>query len=291
MKIIPDDQSRVAQIQTGESDLVINIPPVLAAPLQRAPNVQIIRAPSFQNIYFAINALNGRPDLRKAEVRRALTMAIDRQALARATMLGFAQTTELLCQTGIFGCDATVTPHAFNPDRARELLTQAGFDFDRPLRILGQGTGRVPQARETVQGAASFLNRIGVRTEINMLDYGAWISIYGGREKDPNVDLIFANFTDYNADPSGRLLRQIRSGSAYSWFSNPEIDAMLDRMNDFASADERRPFVREIFRRLHEEAPLIPLWTVDSIYGLGRRLQWKPTPNVSWPVLFNVKVA
>jgi peptide/nickel transport system substrate-binding protein len=211
--------------------------------------------------------------------------------MARATMLGFAPTTELLCQTGIFGCDATVTPYAFNANRARELLTQAGFDFNRPLRILGQGAGRVPQARETVQATATFLNRIGVRTEINIMDYGAWISIYGGREKDPNTDLIFANFTDYNADASGRLLRQIRSGSVYSWYSNPEMDAMLDRMNDFTSPEERGPFVRQIFQRLHEDQPIIPLWTTDSIYALRRSLQWKPTPNVSWPILFNMRPA
>jgi peptide/nickel transport system substrate-binding protein len=291
LKIIPDDQSRVAQIQTGESDIVINVPPVLAAPLQRQPNVQIIRAPSFQNIYVAINALNGHPGLQRADVRRALNMAIDKPALLRATMLGFAQQIEQPCQVGVFGCDGPVTPDGFNPARAREILMQAGFDFNRPLRILGQGTGRVPQARETVQGVAAFLNRIGVRTELNMLDYGAWISIYGGREKDPNVDLVFANFTDYNADPSGRLLRQIRTGGAYSWYSNPEIDAQLDRMNDFASVEERRQFVQQLFARLHEEAPLITLWTVDSIYGAARSIRWTPTPNVSWPVLFNVAKA
>jgi peptide/nickel transport system substrate-binding protein len=291
LKVIPDDQSRVAQVQTGEADIVINIPPVLAAPLQRLPNVQIIRAPSFQNIYMALNALNGHPGLQRADVRRALNMAVDKQALLRATMLGFARQIEMPCQTGIFGCDATVTPYGFDPTRAREILSQAGFDFNRPLRILGQGTGRVPQARETVQGVASFLNRIGVRTEITMLDYGAWISTYGAKEKDPNVDLIFANFTDYNADPSGRLLRQIRSGSVYSWYSNAEIDAQLDRMNDFASTEERRKFVQSIMAKLHEEAPLITLWTVDSVYGAGRGIRWTPTPNVSWPVLFNVQRA
>jgi peptide/nickel transport system substrate-binding protein len=291
LKIIPDDQSRVAQVQTGESDIVTNVPPVLAAPLQRLPNVQVVRAPSFQNIYIAINALNGHPGLRRADVRRALNMAVDKAALLRATMLGFAQQLEQPCHPDIFGCDAQVTPYGYNPDRARQILAEAGFDFGRPLKLLGQGTGRVPQARETLQGVAAFLNRIGIRTEINMLDYGAWISVYGARQKDPSVDLVFANFTDYNGDPSGRLLRQVRTGATYSWYSNPEIDAMLDRMNDFASVEERRAFVRRLFARLHEEAPLIPLWTVDSIYGVGRGLSWKPTPNVSWPVLWNVRRA
>lgn len=291
LKVIPDDQSRVAQVQTGESDLVINVPPVLAAAMQRQRNVQIIRAASFQNIYVAINALNGHPGLKKAEVRRALNMAIDKAALLRTTMLGFGRQIEQPCQTGIFGCDGSVTPYGFNANRAREILTQAGFDFARPLRLLAQGSGRLPQVRETAQGIAAFLTRIGIRVEISFLDYGAWLSVYGGRNKDPNVDLILANFTDYNGDPSGRLLRQIRTGSAYSWYSNPEIDAALDRMNDFASLDERKTFVRQLFARLHEEAPLITLWTLDSLYGATSAIRWEPTPNVSWPVLYNVRRA
>jgi hypothetical protein len=47
--------------------------------------------------------------------------------------------------------------------------------------------------------------------------------------------------------------------------------------------------VRRIFAKVHDDAPLIPLWTVYSIYGVGRSLHWKPTPNVSWPVLWNVR--
>jgi len=204
-------------------------------------------------------------------------------------MLGFGTAQELPCSPGLLGCDATVQPYGFQPDKAREMLTKAGFDFSKPLRMVGQGSGRVPQARETLQGVASFLNRIGVKTEITMLDYGAWIAVYGAKEKDPAVDLIFANFTDYNADPSGRLLRSVRTGSAYSWYSNPEVDALLLKMNDFSSPEERAPFLHRLFAKLHEEAPFIPLWSTDSIYAASRSVSWKPTPNVSWPVLWNVE--
>ena len=249
IKIVPDDQSRVAQIQTGEFELVINIPPVLAAPLQRMSNLKVIRAPSFQNIYIAINALGGNPMLAKPEVRRALNMAVDRNILLRTVMLGFGTAQDLPCSPGLLGCDANVQPYGFQPDKAREILTKAGFDFNKPLRMVGQGSGRVPQARETLQGVATFLNRIGIKTEISMLDYGAWIAVYGGKQKDPEVDLIFANFTDYNADPSGRLLRSVRTGAAYSWYSNPEVDALLAKMNDFSSPEEKGPLPAAALRQ------------------------------------------
>jgi peptide/nickel transport system substrate-binding protein len=286
LKIVPDDQARVAQVQTGESDIAVNVPPVLAAPLQRMPNLKIVRAPSFGNIFIAINARN--TALAKPEVRRALNMAIDKPTLLKTVMFGYATVQDLPCHPDIIGCNAKVEPYGYDPQRAREMLVKAGFDFSRPLHFLGMAPGRVAQSQETVEGVAFFLNKIGVKTEITILDYGAWISIFGGQVKDPAVDLVFANFTDYNNDPSGRLLRQIRTGGTYTWYSNPEVDARLDRMNDFASTAEREDFLRGVFTTLHEEAPLITLWTLDSVYAMNKAIQWNPTPNVSWPVLWNV---
>ena len=286
LKIVPDDQARVAQIQTGEFDIATNVPPVLAAPLQRMPNLKIVRAPSFSNIFIAINARN--PALAKPEVRHALNMAIDKPTLAKTVMFGYATVQDLPCHPDIIGCDAKVEPYGFDPAKARETLVKAGFDFARPLRFLGMAPGRIAQSRETVEGVAFFLNKIGVKTEITILDYGAWIAIFGAQVKDPSVDLVFANFTDYNNDPSARLLRLIHTGGTYNWYANAEVDAMLDRMNDFASAAEREAFLRGVFAKLHEEAPLIPLWTLNSVYAMSKTIQWNPTPNVSWPVLWNV---
>ncbi len=59
-------------------------------------------------------------------------------------------------------------------------------------------------------------------------------------------------------------------------------------MNDFASTTEREAFLSGVFAKLHEEAPLITLWTLDSVYAMSKAIQWNPTPNVSWPVLWNV---
>jgi len=289
LKIVPDDQARVAQVQTGESDIATNVPPVLAGPLERMPNLKVLRVPSFNNIFLAINAIDARnPALAKPEVRRALNMAIDKATLARTVMFGYVTVQDLPCNSAIVGCDVKVEPYGYNPQKAREMLVKAGFDFARPLRLLGMAPGRIAQSRETVEGVAFFLNKIGVKTDVTILDYGAQIATYGAKVKDPSVDLIFENFTDYNNDPSGRLLRQIHTGGTYTWYANPEVDALLDRMNDFASTAEREAFLHQVFAKLHEEAPLITLWTLDSVYAMSKAIQWNPTPNVSWPVLWNV---
>lgn len=287
LKVVPDDQARVAQVQTGESDIATNIPPVLVGPLRQSNNVKIVRAPSFENVYVAIDCMSN-PSLAKPEVRRALNMAIDKATLLKSLLFGFGELQDLPCNGAIVGCDAKVEPYGYDPAKARDILVKAGFDFSKPLHFIGPGPGRVAQSRETIEGIAFFLGKIGVKTNITILDYGAWIAIYGAKKKDPSVDLTFAFFTDYNSDPSGRLIRMMRTGGSYSWLSNPDVDAMLDRMNDFASVPKREAFLRQLFAKLHEEAPLITLWTLDSIYGMGKSIAWKPTPNVSWPVLWNV---
>lgn len=288
LRVVPDDQTRVAQLLSNESDIVVNIPPVLAARM-KAPTLQIKSVPSFQNIFISINANAANTAMGNVEVRRALNMAIDREALLKSTMLNYASLQTIACSQGIQGCRADVKPYRYDKEAARKLLEQHKFDFDRPLRFIGLAPGRTPQSKEIVEGIGYMLQQVGVKTRIDILEYGAWLAMYGaGKNKDPSVDLIFSTFTDYNNDPSGRLRRTLSTGAAYAWYSTPELDKQLAEMNDFTSETEREKFISKIFTEVHEAAPFITLWAVDAIYGMSSKVQWEPTIGVSWPLLWNV---
>ena len=288
IKIVPDDQTRIAQVQTGEADIVANVPPFLAARFEKMPKLTIIRAPSYQNIFITLHA-TANPILAKKEVRRALNMAIDKDALMQTAMLRYGSRQEAPCTIGITGCDAKVAPYGFDPKKAREMLQKAGFDFNKPLKFVGLAPGRTPQSKEIVEGVAYFLKQIGVNSEISTLEYGAWLAMYGAKEKDKSVDLFFTTFTDYNSDSFARLTRSVGTGGVFSWFSNPTLDAMISNMNDTSSADDRAATARKVFQAVHEEAPFITLWSADSLYAVSKNIRWKPTRAVSWPVLWNVE--
>jgi ABC-type transport system substrate-binding protein len=80
-----------------------------------------------------------------------------------------------------------------------------------------------------------------------------------------------------------------RTGGVFSWFSDAAIDAKLDRINNFVSVEERRKFIASIFTDLYNQAPQIFLWSTSAIYGMSKKIDWTPSRNVSWPLLWNVK--
>ena len=288
LRVVPDDQTRLAQLLSGESDIITNVPPILAARMKRMPALQIKNVPSFQNIFISINGHSNNASLKNVEVRRALNMAIDREALRKSTMLDFATLETAACGPGILGCPTDIKPYPYDRAAARRILEAQKFEFDRPLRFVGLAPGRTPQSKEIVESIAYMLQQVGVKTTIDILEYGAWLAMYGaGKTKNPAVDVIFSTFTDYNNDPSGRLRRTLSTGAAYAWFSTPGLDERLSRMNDFTGQAERVRFLTDTFVAIHDEAPFIMLWAVDAIYGLSRKVAWEPTPGVSWPILWN----
>jgi peptide/nickel transport system substrate-binding protein len=288
LEIIPDDQARMAKIQTGEADIVTNLPAILAPEIEGSHDVKLVRGGGYNNVYVAINNRSKNPALAKKEVRQALNMAVDRPTLADAIVKGYARLWDLFCSPGIIGCDVKVEPYKYDPAAARRMLERAGFDFARPLNFVGLASGRLPQGTELVEGIAYFLDKVGVKTNINMLEYGAWAAVVGAREKDPNVDLVVTTLSDYNNDPSGRLLRSVYSNTTFSWYSNPEVDALLDGMNQFQSPTDREGYIRKLFAKLHDEAPAINLWSTDALYATRKNIAWKPTP-ATWPILWNVR--
>lgn len=292
MKIVPDDQTRLAQLQAGEVDIATSVSPVMTPLLKRLPTIKIESVPTFENIAIGINAAySANPALHKVEVRQALNLAIDRNALVKSIMLNYGTISGPPCADGVEGCaNGTVPgPYAYDPKKARAMLESAGFDFNRPLKYVALAPGRAPLSKEIGEATAGMLNKVGIKVELSVLDYGAWLAMYGAKAKDPNVDLFFSTLTDYNPDPSGRITRLFRTGGVFSWFSDAAIDAKLDRINNFVSVEERRKFIASIFTDLYNQAPQIFLWSTSAIYGMSKKIDWTPSRNVSWPLLWNVK--
>jgi peptide/nickel transport system substrate-binding protein len=288
MKIVPDDQARIAQIQTGEADLVVTVPLIFAARMQNAPNFKIIRVTSYNNGVFVINNRGNNPYLRDRNVRVALNMAINKPALARALTFGFASLHEIPCTKGMIACDQSmVQPYAYDPKAARELLVKAGYDFNRPLKIVGGATGRIIQGKETVEGVAQLLNAVGLKTEVVVLEYGTWAATAFAKEKDPTIDLYYLTAPDASRDAAPRLARIMKTGETMSFYSDPALDEAFENASRMPTADQYQEALKGVYRKIHDDAVTIPLWSYDSIYAVRNELDWSPYQNISWPVLRN----
>ena len=286
LRFVTDESTRLAQLQSGEVDIVDNVSPFLAVRMKGVQNLKVIQAPTLRNMYIMMNATGKNERMKNEEVRRVFMTMIDTEKLTKSVYLGFAAPAKLNCGPGGVGCMGTQSPR-IDAQQARAALTKAGFDFSKPLNFVGMASGFIPQTRELVEALAQRFSEAGVQTKITLLEYAAWVQ--AEQTKSPDVDMIFCMFPDYSKEPSGRLQRGMKSGSMFSWYEDPALDAMIDKMNDFTDVAAREKHVSGIYQRINDKAAVIPLWATDTIFVARKEIQWVPTPNATWPVFKNIK--
>lgn len=291
MRVVPDSQARFALVQTGEADIVASVPAFIASKEGNAKDYRIVRGPGFVNIFMHINNRGSNPDLKKPEVRRAFNMAVDKVAMHKAVTLGFATLHDgAPCGTAIFGCDPPPKAYGYNAAAAKKMLEDAKFDFSRPINITSPASGRIPQSREAAEAVNYSLQQIGVKTNLVIKEYGAWMAEdqQAAQPKNSATDLVISQFPDYNVNPVARLRRSVMTDGCCSWFSDKELDGMIDKMNTIVSEKERLEFARQTWAKIHDLAPSIFLWSFDTVYGVRSNINWKPQFGTANVVLWNV---
>src|SRR5690606_13260834 len=217
----------------------------VAQSIEASPDTKMVVSPSFQNIFIVLNMRAPHGQFAPTEVRQALNYAVDKQAMIDKLMFGYATQSTGPCNKAVIGCDIDREPYPYDPEKARAMLEEAGFDFDRTYQAFGLAPGRAAQSKEVLEAVAFYLNQVGVKTEIEFLEYGTWLARLGAKEFD-KFDLHWQNWTDYNRDPMGRLPRNIRTDGYYSWSSYPDLDPMIDEANAIIDPKQREEHLRKI---------------------------------------------
>lgn len=287
MRMVSDPQTRIAMLRAGEVDAIVNVPPQVAKQLEADKNLSVVVRPSFQNIFMTLNTRAAHKQFADPRVRQALNHAVDRKTLINRVMFGYASPVAVQCNLAIIGCDIGKEPYVYDPKKAKSLLEEAKFDFDRTYQAFGLAPGRAAQSKEIAEALSFYLNQVGVKTKLEFLEYGAWLARITTREYD-NYDMFWQNWTDYNNDPMGRLPRGWRTGGSLSWHSDPQLDVLIDAANAFTDPKAREAHLKKLFTHAYENPPAIFLWTTNEIYAMRKNVRWEPRANVSWPVFWVV---
>ena len=266
LKILPDETTRALELKKGSLDLTINdLPPDLALEFQGDAEFQVQTSPGSSYAYLGFNLRD--KALADVRVRRAIAMAIDREAIIEHLLRRLARpSTGMLPPQNWAYAAQQAPPH--DPDAARALLEEAGFAHpspDQPRLRLVYKTSTSELANQQAQVIQEQLRGVGIDVEIRSAE---WATFYD--------DVVHGRFQLYSltwteiVDPD--VLR-LRFGSSYEppeglnrgGYRNPEIDRLLEEGVRRESADERRAIYADIQRILARELPYVSLWHRDNV--------------------------
>ncbi len=270
---VPEASTRVAALQTGEADLIVQVPPTLAPVLEAASGVTVAGVPGARSIYIGFNVTGGNAALQDANVRRALNLAVDVDAIIEGVLAGRAEPTTGFLASMDFGYVDTFSPYPYDPDAARALLAEAGYAEGELSLDLHSPNGRYVGDANVAQAVAEQLEQVGIDVNLEIREYGAYVGdLFSGNA--PDLYLIGWGNAPLDADFINYPL--LRTGELLAYYSSDELDAALDAGRSTVDRDERLAAYTTAAAHIDANAPALFLYKQQDLYGLSDRLDWTP---------------
>jgi peptide/nickel transport system substrate-binding protein len=292
IRFVPDDAAQVAALQAGDADLGTFIAYSDVPTLERA-GVNVVSVPSGYNegwyIFVGDDDIAGHPALQDVRVRQAIAMAFDRFSLNEDLLLGLTQPAATLWDNTPF-VDPSIEPWPYDPDRARQLLDEAGWvdsngdgvrDQDGVELVLRHGSTTRQIRQDTQAVAQQQLAEVGIRLEIS--NYPPDI-FFAGYPESPAAtgDLEISQWSDSPAFPdpdhSYWLCSEIPTdespfGSNYQRICDEELDELFRLQSTQIDFAERQETFYRITRIMFDEVYWLGIWEDPDIWALSDRLQ------------------
>jgi ABC-type transport system substrate-binding protein len=158
----------VAMVKTGEADLAWDVSVDAAEEL---PEDMIALGSSAEVYAFSADTL-WHPELKKTEVRQAINHAINCQEIVDTLYHGLTECVGNIIWNGVIGAtEENTAPYEYNPEKARQLLQQAGYDPANEIDIFTRST-RIPKQVEVAEAYQAYMSQVGITADINVIESG-----------------------------------------------------------------------------------------------------------------------
>ncbi len=272
IKIIPDTETQSMMFESGELDILdLDYAADSVDRFTETYPDQIVQGPRVGITYFTMN-FNKEP-FSDVKVRKAVQMAIDRQAILDALYGGRGQIEQGIFPHGLIGFNADQEEIKYDPEGAKALLAEAGYadGFDMEIAADSSASDTITMALEIV---SSQLAEVGINAEIKNYDQSTWLET----RKSGELGSFMSTWTaDYN-DPDNFI---------YTFFGNeektkirsinyPDTEVMdrVAKARTIVDEDERLAEYKALEEKLiHEDAAWVPMFSRLHLFAVSKRVQ------------------
>ncbi|MDY7093985.1 MAG: ABC transporter substrate-binding protein [Acidobacteriota bacterium] len=285
LRIIPDSASQLTQLLAGSLDFMRQVPAATADRVAAGPDTKLVTfwPPQFTTLIWNLR----NPLFADTQVRQALTLAIDRQAIVDTIWFGYARTSPSPYITSVWGHNPDIEEFPYDPDQARELLAAAGWkDADgdgildrdgQPFRfelMVNAGNQERVDAAVMIQQQ---LRQVGIDVQPATLDWNAIGDLLDRRAFEATITGLAVE-TSLDLSPYFHS-QSIEERLNLSSYSNPEVDRLLEAARSELELENSKPYLYKIQELLHRDQPMTILWEPQRLVGMSWRLQGaRPNP-------------
>lgn len=258
--ITPSSTLRLAKLMTGECD-------VMAFPahseldiIRQRKDLSLDEKPGLNVGFWAFNTSKAPFD--NPQVRKALAMAIDREALLEAVYFGRAVPAVNILPPTSWAFQGDLKKISYNPTAAKKILFENGIEPGFVMNIWAMPVERAynPNAMKMAALIQAYLQEVNIQANIVSYEWGA----FRGRLKQGAHDSVLIGWSAGSGDPDNfyRPLLScpaIKSGTNRAMWCSPEYDSYINQALQFTDQEERAYFYTKANELLMEEMPLVPI--------------------------------
>ncbi|MDQ0252937.1 peptide/nickel transport system substrate-binding protein [Evansella vedderi] len=276
-RVIPESATAVAELRTGGVDLVLDIPASQINTLESADNVHVDTVPGFEVKYLSFD--HRQEPFNNPQVRKALNYAINKEALVSAAYRGTAIPATGPLAPGINGANDSLSGYEYDPEKAKQLLAEAGFADGFKTDLYLSDADIDVQIATIIQAD---LAKIGVEVDLQVTEWGAFLDITG-----QGVPMFILSWITVTGDADNGMYALFHSDNAggagnRSFYSNEDVDRLLDAGRAETDHEQRVANYHEAQEIIVEDAPWAFLAVSQNLVGVHERVQGfvnMPTQN------------
>lgn len=280
-RIVPNNQTRVASLLNGEVDMISYVQPDDVETLENA-GLQVPQGTGAELIYFSFSLKN--PKFGDERVRKALIHGLNRQALADEVYNGFASPQYSFLPPSNEAFRADVTDFDYDPERAKQLLAEAGYgpgelSFNLVVDVANENLAQWLQRN---------YDQIGVKLSIVNLDRVSYSARIYNPEPDDGLSIDEFGETDAEWLHNGfnGLVNRGLDKQAF-----PEVGAAIEEALHTSDQDRRIELWQNAEQALRDRALVIPAVNLNRYYALGPNVGGFTFASTNWYDLSNIWLA
>lgn len=261
-RIMPENAVRLAALQRGDVHVAENISADKIETVKKDENLEIFITETLRVNMMVANFKN--KWMAEQKFREAISLAIDRQSLVANILGGNTIPASSVSPPGTIGFNEDLYVFPYDPDKAKELLKEVGYDGSAIK--MGAPTGRYAMDRQIGEAVAGMLQEVGIHVELETLEFSSYVP----KMDEGAYDFYYIGLADLTINPNTHWDGFYHSANAEGGYSNPEVDALMEKAIQTIDDAEVTGIYKQIQEILYKDLPTFPLYYEPHMVGVRK---------------------
>lgn len=270
-KAISDPSSRFLEMLSGKVHSMDNPNLSDVKKLTEDKSIKLLKQAAL-NIG-ALSMQNQRPPFNKPAVRQAVNLAINKKAIIDNIYHGFAEVAKNPMPPTIWGYNDEVNGYEYNPKKAKEMLTAAGYPegFKTTLNVIPVSRPYMPNGQQVAEAIQADLAKVGITVKLVRYDWANHLK----RLDDGNFEMALMGWNGDNGDPDNflHILLDKNSSQNSARYDNAMVNLKLKQAKEATKQSDRAKLYKEVQSIVHSEAPWVNIAHSTEILPMKKIVQ------------------